>query len=64
MGDEAAFRADFATIDNGNIVEVVSLFTRFIRQANAGAAPLEMMRALTRGLLTLPEQGRLTVIAK
>lgn len=55
VGDEIALRADFAKIDNGSTTEVVSLMTRAIRQANAGAAPFEMMRALARGLVALPQ---------
>lgn len=55
VGDEMALRADFAQIDNGNPIEIVSLFLRFIRQANAGAAPLEMLRAMAHGLLTMSQ---------
>ena len=55
VGDEMAFRADFATIDNASIAEIVSLMVRAIRQANAGAAPFQMMQVIARGLLALPQ---------
>lgn len=55
VGDEMAFRADFAKVDNGKPMEVVGLLMRAVRQANAGAAPFEMLRAMTHGLLTMRE---------
>ncbi|MFN8456425.1 MAG: HD domain-containing phosphohydrolase [Anaerolineae bacterium] len=55
VGDEMALRADFATIDNGKPVEIVSLFLRYIRQTNAGAPPFEMLRAMAQGLLNMSQ---------
>lgn len=54
VGDEIALRANFATIDNGSTAEVVSLFVRAIREANVGATPLQMMRAIASGLIAMP----------
>lgn len=55
VGDEIALRTDIATVDNGKTGEIVGLMMRAIRQANAGAAPLQMLQAMTRGLLQLPQ---------
>ncbi|MBE7555464.1 MAG: HD domain-containing protein [Anaerolineales bacterium] len=55
VGDEIALRADFATIDNASITEVVSLMVRTIRQTNAGAGSFQVMQAVARGLLALPQ---------
>ncbi len=50
-GDEIALRTDFATIDNGNLAQVIGLMTRHIRQANAGASRLELAQVIVRNLL-------------
>ena len=55
VGDEFAFRADFALIDNGNNAEALRLMLRYIRRANAGADPLALMQSLAHGLLTAPQ---------
>jgi HD-GYP domain-containing protein (c-di-GMP phosphodiesterase class II)/DNA-binding CsgD family transcriptional regulator len=51
VGDEIALRTDFATVDNGNPVQVLSLITRYISQANAGASSLQLAQAMMRGVL-------------
>jgi HD-GYP domain-containing protein (c-di-GMP phosphodiesterase class II) len=55
VGDEMAFRADFAMIDNASIAEFVSLMVHTIRQGTAGAASFQVMQAIARGLLALPQ---------
>lgn len=55
VGDEFALRADFAQIDNGSAAEVVGLMVRYMRRANSAAAPMEWIRAMARGLITLPK---------
>lgn len=55
VGDEMALRADFAKIDNGNPIEVITLMVRAMRQANAGAAPLQMLRTMAQGLIFMPQ---------
>jgi HD-GYP domain-containing protein (c-di-GMP phosphodiesterase class II) len=55
VGDELAMRRDFAAIDNANQGAVLSLMLRYIRQANAGAPPLQLAREVVRGLLAGPE---------
>ena len=54
VGDELSIRSQFASIDSGKPQQVVSLVLRFVRQANAGASPIEMARAFMRGLMALP----------
>jgi HD-GYP domain-containing protein (c-di-GMP phosphodiesterase class II) len=54
-GDEIAFRGDFAEIDNSSTGQVLQLFIHFIRLANQGQPPLEVLRALTAGILSLPQ---------
>src|SRR5690349_1346205 len=54
VGDELAMRRDFAAIDNGNQGAVLNLMLRYIRQANAGAPPLQLAREVVRGLLAGP----------
>ncbi len=53
VGDELALRAEFAAIDAGKPRQVIPLAMRFIRQANAGATPLELAAALLRGMAAL-----------
>jgi len=50
-GDEIALRTDFATVDNGNMAEVLGMMTRHIRQANAGASRLALAQAVVRDLV-------------
>jgi HD-GYP domain-containing protein (c-di-GMP phosphodiesterase class II) len=51
LGDELAFRRDFALIDMARASEVAPLVFGYLRRANAGAGPLRMLRAVTRGML-------------
>src|SRR5579859_3762515 len=51
VGDEFAFRADFALIDSGSTADTLRLMLRHIRQANAGANPLVLVQSLAHGLL-------------
>jgi HD-GYP domain-containing protein (c-di-GMP phosphodiesterase class II) len=55
MGDELAFRHDFALIDPGRASEVAPLVFGYLRRANAGAAPLAMIAAVAHGLLASPK---------
>lgn len=55
VGDEFAFRADFALIDNGSAAESIRLMLRYIHQANAGINPLALAHALLSGFLTMPQ---------
>jgi|SRR5579859_865166 len=55
VGDEFAFRRDFVMTDHGHPVAVMKLMLRHIRQANANAAPLAMLTAVTHGLMTMPD---------
>src|SRR5947207_12489923 len=50
-GDEIALRTDFATVDNGNLAEVLGMMRRHIRQANAGASRLELAQVIVRNLM-------------
>src|SRR5512147_2178921 len=54
VGDEFAFRRDFALVDNGNTASVMKLMLRHLRQANADAAPLDVLKAVAHGLVTMP----------
>src|SRR5215208_3720912 len=45
-GDEIALRTDVVAIDTGSLPEVLSLMTRHIRQANAGASRLELAQTI------------------
>src|SRR5215212_631961 len=54
VGDEAAGRAAFATVDNGNPQEIVGWMVRLVRQANAGGGAVQVARNVARGLLSLP----------
>lgn len=51
LGDEFAFRRDFALIDTGRAGEVASLVFSYLRRANAGVGPLAMTAAVVHGLL-------------
>jgi HD-GYP domain-containing protein (c-di-GMP phosphodiesterase class II) len=52
FGDELALRTEIAAVDAGNTPKMLGLVTRYIRQANADASPLNLVRALTRGVLS------------
>ncbi len=54
VGDEFAFRRDFMMIDNGSGANVMKLMLRHLRQANADAAPLDLLKSVAHGLLTMP----------
>jgi hypothetical protein len=51
LGDELAFRRDFALIDPARAGEVAPLVFGYLRRANAGAGPLAMVAAIAHGLL-------------
>jgi HD-GYP domain-containing protein (c-di-GMP phosphodiesterase class II) len=55
LGDELSLRSAFAAVDPGNTSQVLSLTIRFMRQAHAGAPPLDMARTLVRGVLSMPQ---------
>jgi HD-GYP domain-containing protein (c-di-GMP phosphodiesterase class II) len=55
LGDELGVRGAFAAVDPGNTPQVLNLAIRFMRQAHAGAPPLEMARTLVRGVLSMPQ---------
>jgi HD-GYP domain-containing protein (c-di-GMP phosphodiesterase class II) len=50
MGDEFAFRRDFALIDTAKANEMGALVFGYLRRANAGAGPLAMTAAIAHGL--------------
>jgi HD-GYP domain-containing protein (c-di-GMP phosphodiesterase class II) len=54
-GDEQRLRADFHQIDNADPSALLSMLTRAIRQANAGASPLNVANAMARELLASPK---------
>jgi HD-GYP domain-containing protein (c-di-GMP phosphodiesterase class II) len=51
FGDELALRKDFAVIDSADVPGVLRLLARHVRRANAGAAPLTMVRIIAQRLL-------------
>jgi HD-GYP domain-containing protein (c-di-GMP phosphodiesterase class II) len=55
LGDELSLRSAFAAVDPGNTPQVLNLTIRFMRQAHAGAPPLDMARTLIRGVLSMPQ---------
>jgi HD-GYP domain-containing protein (c-di-GMP phosphodiesterase class II) len=55
LGDELSLRSAFAAVDPGNTPQVLNLTIRFLRQAHAGAPPLDMARTLIRGVLSMPQ---------
>jgi HD-GYP domain-containing protein (c-di-GMP phosphodiesterase class II) len=55
LGDELSLRSAFAAVDPGSAPQVLSLALRFMRQAHAGAPPLELARTLLQGVLGLPQ---------
>src|SRR5262245_47912665 len=55
LGDELGLRSAFAAVDPGSAPQVLNLTIRFMRQAHAGAPPLDMARTLIRGVLGMPQ---------
>jgi HD-GYP domain-containing protein (c-di-GMP phosphodiesterase class II) len=55
VGDEQRLRTDFARIDNASLPALTNTLVNVIRQANAGASPLNIARAIGRGLLASPQ---------
>ena len=55
VGDEQHLRTDFATIDNASLPELTKTLVGVIRQANAGAPLLHVVRAIGHGLLASPQ---------
>jgi hypothetical protein len=55
LGDELSVRSAFAAVDPGSTPQVLNLAIRFMRQAHAGAPPLDMARTLVRGVLSMPQ---------
>jgi HD-GYP domain-containing protein (c-di-GMP phosphodiesterase class II) len=51
LGDEFAFRRDFALIDMASAAELAPLVFGYLRRTNAGAGPLAMMTAVAHGML-------------
>lgn len=52
FGDELALRVTNASLDSGNLPQVMGMVVHYIRLANAGASPLQMVRALAQGVMT------------
>ena len=52
VGDEQSLRAEFASVDNGDVSAVLRTFLGAIRLANAGDSTLSITRAIGRGLLS------------
>jgi HD-GYP domain-containing protein (c-di-GMP phosphodiesterase class II) len=57
VGDELALRADFAKIDSADKLRVLELLLRYMRQANAGANPLQMVQAIAQNFTQLPQMA-------
>ncbi|MBW7882514.1 MAG: HD domain-containing protein [Caldilineaceae bacterium] len=55
FGDELALRADFAKIDSGDNLRVLRLMLHYMREANAGANPLQMVQAVAQGFAQAPQ---------
>ena len=55
VGDEQQLRTKFAQIDNASLPALTNTLVGVIRQANAGASPLHIARAIGRGLLASPQ---------
>jgi HD-GYP domain-containing protein (c-di-GMP phosphodiesterase class II) len=51
LGDEHAFRRDFALIDMGKASEIAPLVFGYLRRANADAGPFQMIAAVAHGML-------------
>jgi HD-GYP domain-containing protein (c-di-GMP phosphodiesterase class II) len=55
VGDEIAFRHDYATVDAGRTTQVLGMLLRYMAQANAGSSTLHLARMVAQGFLALPE---------
>jgi HD-GYP domain-containing protein (c-di-GMP phosphodiesterase class II) len=54
VGDELAFRADYAGTDTADRAAVLRIVFRHIRAANTGESPIHIAREIVRGLTALP----------
>src|SRR5690348_4694675 len=55
FGDELALRTDVASVDSANSSQMLRLVLRYIWQANEGASPLHLARAIIQGVLASPQ---------
>lgn len=55
FGDELALRADFAKLDGGDNLRVFRMMLHYMRQATAGANPLQMVQAMAQNFAQLPQ---------
>ncbi|HRW47542.1 MAG: HD domain-containing protein [Caldilineaceae bacterium] len=55
FGDELAFRRDFASVDGGDSLRVMSMALRYMRDANAGNSLLQTLQAMVNGLAQMPQ---------
>ncbi len=55
VGDEIAFRTEFAPLDSADNMRVVNLVLRSIWQANVGADPGRMTQAIVQGFAQMPQ---------
>jgi HD-GYP domain-containing protein (c-di-GMP phosphodiesterase class II) len=55
LGDELQVRSAFAAIDPGSTPHVMNMAVRFMRQAHAGEPPLDILRTIVRGVLSMPQ---------
>src|SRR5258708_3554849 len=55
VGDELAFRLDFAPLYYGHTSEAFGLMMRYIRQANEGASPLHLAQMVAQGVSAWPQ---------
>lgn len=55
VGDEQAYRGEFAGVDAANGGEVMKLTLRYMRTRHAGESGLNLIRELARGVLSLPQ---------
>src|SRR4051812_20380189 len=54
VGDEISLRTTVAPVDSTDNGALMGIMMRYIREANAGASPLQMIRALARDLPAFP----------
>jgi HD-GYP domain-containing protein (c-di-GMP phosphodiesterase class II) len=55
FGDELALRADFAKIDSADNLRVLGLMLHYMREANPGANPLQMVQIIAQNFPQLPQ---------
>jgi HD-GYP domain-containing protein (c-di-GMP phosphodiesterase class II) len=55
LGDEIAFRRDFALIDSAKPGEIIPLVFSHLRKANAGVGPVAALINIARGLASSPK---------